>query len=111
MEARSWPDPQDRQMAGAGPTPPHQQRSCDSGRVRHWAAAVLLAKGNVMKTRPAGGPGRPPRFVIGFFTWSWDFRPRGYHTGTWIMIPPVWIRLGRRKYWETEMITPVKPLS
>lgn len=109
MGARSWPDLRDRQVAGVRPTPPHQRRSCDPCRVRHWVAAVLLAKETVMKTRPADDLGRNPRFVISFFTWSWEFRPRGYHTGAWIMIPPVWIRLGRRKYWETEMITPVKP--
>lgn len=62
-----------------------------------------------MKIRSDSDPGRSPRFVISWFNTSWEFRPRGYHTGAWIMIPPVWIRLGRRKYWETEMITPVKP--
>jgi hypothetical protein len=62
-----------------------------------------------MKIRPASDTGRSPRFVVGFFTTSWQFRPRGYHTGAWILVPPVWIRLGRRKYWETEMVTPVKP--
>jgi hypothetical protein len=61
-----------------------------------------------MKSRPASDPGRSPRFVFGFITTSWDFRPQG-HTGTWIMIPPVWIRLGRRENWENEMITPIKP--
>ena len=62
-----------------------------------------------MKTERGGDPGRSPRFVVSFFTTSWEFRPRGHHTGAWIMIPPVWIRLGSRKYWENEMITPVKP--
>lgn len=75
--------------------------------VRAWAQQE--EKGNVIKSRAASDLGRSPRFVVGFVTWSWEFRPRGYHTGAWIMIPPVWIRLGRRKYWESEMITPVKP--
>jgi hypothetical protein len=61
-----------------------------------------------MKMRSDSDPGRSPRFVVSWYTWSWEFRPRGYHTGAWIMIPPVWIRLGSRKYWEPEMITPVK---
>jgi hypothetical protein len=62
-----------------------------------------------MKTGSVSDLGRSPRFVVSWFTTSWEFRPRGYHTGAWIMIPPVWIRLGRRKYWEPEMITAVKP--
>ena len=61
-----------------------------------------------MKIRSDSDPGLSPRVVVSWFTWSWEFRPPGYHTGAWIMIPPVWIRLGRRKYWEPEMITPVK---
>jgi hypothetical protein len=83
-----------------------------AGALGHQVTRIAVAekrRGPVMKIRSNSDPGRSPRFVIGWFTWSWEFRPRGYHTGAWIMIPPIWIRLGRRKYWETEMITPVKP--
>lgn len=62
-----------------------------------------------MKVKPASDPGQGPRFVLSFFNTSWQFRPPGCQTGTWILVPPVWIRLGSRKYWETEMITPLKP--
>jgi hypothetical protein len=64
-----------------------------------------------MKITPAGDPRQSPRFVVSFFSLPWEFRPPGWRTGTWIKIPPVpvYIRLGRRKNWETEMITPVKP--
>ena len=63
----------------------------------------------VMKAKPASDLSQSPRFVFSFVNTSWQFRPPGCQTGTWILVPPVWIRLGSRKYWETEMITPVKP--
>jgi hypothetical protein len=43
-------------------------------------------------------------------------RPRGVNSSRWILIGPVWLRLGRRSSWageyvDAEMIEPVEPGS
>jgi hypothetical protein len=47
---------------------------------------------------------------------STQARPIGVNSGRWILIGPVWLRLGRRSSWEAEdldakMIEPVEPGS
>ena len=53
------------------------------------------------------------RFRFSPLTDSWSFRPRGVHAGSWIMIGPVWVRLGSRESWAVEdaqqMLKPLKP--
>lgn len=68
-----------------------------------------------MTSRRAGtpDPSSGSRFRFSLFTDSWSFRPRGAHAGTWILIPPVWVRLGSRESWAIEdarqMMKPLKP--
>jgi hypothetical protein len=45
---------------------------------------------------------------------NYQTRPFGVYSGNWIVIGPVWLRLGRRSSWEAEdqeaeMIKPVEP--
>ena len=52
------------------------------------------------------GPGMP----------TYRSRPRGVNSGRWMLIGPVWLRLGRRKSWaaedlDAEMVEPVEPVE